>query len=115
MKKFFAMVVLAVTVILVGSAGAKVAEAREAYVGTFGLSDVYIFTESVNITGRNPLTFSCRTHWIGTRDKNVNSYYNLNFFARNGYIYGSTNGSSAYNLNKYNWAVAVYNFVRSNW
>ncbi len=97
-----------------GVAEPSYAEAREVFVGTFGMSDVYIFTESINIRNRNPLEFSCQTHWIGTRNKNVNSYHNLNFFARNGYIYGSTDGSSAYNVDTYDWSRAIYLLIRNN-
>lgn len=115
MRQVITMVCLTVALFLSGMGGVgNVAEAREIFIGTFGMSDVYIYTESVSIRNRNPLEFSCRTHWIGTRNKNVNSYHNLNFFARNGYIYGQTDGSSAYDVDTYNWSRAVYLFVRNN-
>ena len=115
MKKIFVSMFLTVTIVLFSEGIKNVAEAREVYIGTFGLSDVYLYTQSVNIRSRRPLTFSCKTHWIGTRNKNVNEYHNLNFFSRNGFIYASTDGSSAYDVDKYAWSQAVYRYVRNNW
>ena len=106
-KRFIIMVVLAVTVIFAQSQ----AEAAEVHVGNYSDgSAVYLITESVNIKGRVPYSFTCMV-------RAGQDYLQYSFFPLKGSpYYRNSEGYEGYvNGGASPVAASIYRYVLKNW
>lgn len=97
MKKFLTAAILAVALVFIGTA----AEASQVTITQIDKKPVYLETETVKISQRDPLEFVCTVVFEGAE-------FEYEFFSKDGTVFYSVDNGVEYRLKNYPYSIPDY-------